>query len=87
MASYKVLIKPSAVKEIEDLPRKDRRRVVERIRALASAPRPTGCVKLSAGEKFRVRQGSYRIVYSISDPEKTVLVVKVGHRGEVYRDD
>jgi mRNA interferase RelE/StbE len=85
VASYNVLIKPSAAKELETVPRKDRLRVVQKIRALAGNPRPIGCEKLSGLEQYRLRQGRYRIVYSISDPEQTVLVVKIGHRKEVYR--
>ena len=85
MASYKVLIKPSAVKELEAVPRKDRLRITRKIRSLAGNPRPTGCEKLSGLEQYRLRQGRYRIVYSISDPERTILVVKIGHRKEVYR--
>lgn len=85
MASYRILIKPSAVKEMEFLPKKDRRRVVKRIQALAEDPRAPGCEKLSGEDKYRVRQGAYRVVYSIDDPAQTVLVVKVGHRKEVYR--
>lgn len=85
MAKYDLLIKPSAVKEIEELPRKDRTRVARRIRELAIEPRPHGCEKLSAEEKYRIRQGSYRVVYSIDDDKRVVLAVKVGHRKEVYR--
>ena len=85
MASYSVVIKPSAVKELEAVPRKDRLRIAQKIRALAGNPRPAGCEKLSGLEQYRLRQGRYRIVYSISDPEQTVLVVKIGHRKEVYR--
>ena len=87
MASYKILIKPSAAKEIEAAPKKDRLRIVKRIQGLSYDPRPTGCEKLSGKDKYRVRQGRYRIVYSISDIELTVVVVKVGHRREVYRQD
>jgi mRNA interferase RelE/StbE len=83
--SYRVLIKPSAARELEDLPRKDRARIATKIANLAGNPRPAGCEKLSAREEYRVRQGRYRVVYSISDTEKTVLVVKVAHRREVYR--
>jgi len=83
--SYKVLIKPSAVKELEAIPKKDRLRMVRRIKELADVPRPPGCEKLSTEGKYRVRQGAYRVVYSISDADRTVLVVKVGHRREVYR--
>ena len=85
MASYKVYIKPSAVKEIESLPKKDRSRVVERIKGLAADPRPPGCEKLTSEEKFRIRQGRYRIVYSITDKELVVIVVKVGHRRDIYK--
>ena len=85
MASYKILIKPSAAQEIEAAPKKDRLRIVKRIQGLSYDPRPTGCEKLSGKDKYRVRQGRYRIVYSISDVELTVVVVKVGHRREVYR--
>lgn len=85
MASYSVLIKPAAVRELETVPRKDRLRIVQKIRALAENPRPVGCEKLSGREQYRLRQGRYRIVYSISDPEQIVLVVKIGHRREIYR--
>lgn len=85
MANYKILIKPSAIKEIEAIPKKDRLRVVAKIRALSQDPRPYGCEKLSGEEKYRVRQGSYRIVFSIDDAAKEVLVVKTGHRREVHR--
>ena len=85
MASYSVLIKPSAVKELEALPRKDRLRITEKIRALATNPRPAGSEKLSAQEQHRLRQGRYRIVYSIADKEQAVVVVKIAHRKEAYR--
>ena len=85
MGNYKILIKPSAAKELEALPKRDRLRIVRKIQALAQNPRPPGCEKLSAEEKYRVRQGCYRIVYSVDDQNQTVLVVKVGHRREVYR--
>ena len=85
MASYSVLIKPSAAKELETVPRTDRLRIIQKIRALAGSPRPIGCEKLSGREQYRLRQGRYRIVYSIAGPEQTVLVVKIGYRKEVYR--
>lgn len=84
-ASYKVFIKRSAEKELRALPRVDLSRVARRIVALAADPRPAGCEKLSVDERYRVRQGDYRIVYSIDDGEKRVEVVKVGNRREVYR--
>jgi mRNA interferase RelE/StbE len=85
VANYELRIKPSAVKELEKLPRKDRPKIVQKIRALASEPRPHGSEKLSAEEKYRVRQGDYRVVCSVDDDYRIVLVVKVGHRKEVYR--
>ncbi len=85
MASYRLHIKPSAAKELEAIPLKDRNRLVTKIRRLAKEPRPPGCEKLSGQEKFRVRQGNYRILYSVDDSESVVVIVKVGHRGDVYR--
>ena len=86
MARFELLIKPSAIKEIEAIGRRvDRQRVVRRIRDLAEDPRPAGCRKLSAKEWYRVRQGAFRIVYSIEDRRLVVFVVKVGHRKDVYR--
>ena len=86
MARSRLLIKPSAVKEIEAIPlKRDRQRVVERLSRLAENPRPFGCEKISGQDKYRVRQGRYRILYTIADQEQIVLVVKVGHRQDVYR--
>ena len=87
MAAYKILIKPSAGKEIEAIAaKKDRQRIVARILALANEPRPVGCDKLAGAEgRYRVRQGQFRIVYAVVDASRTVEVVKVGHRREVYR--
>ena len=85
MANYDLLIKQSAGKELEKLPRKDRIRTSRKIQELAFEPRPSRCERLSAEEKYRIRQGNYRVVYSIDDDKRVVLVVKIGHRKEVYR--
>jgi mRNA interferase RelE/StbE len=85
VTSYKVLIKPSAVKEIESIPHKDRSRIVYRIQGLAENPRPRGCEKLSNQEKYRLRQGNYRILYQIKDDDVIVVVVRVAKRARVYR--
>ncbi|MDP2299564.1 MAG: type II toxin-antitoxin system RelE/ParE family toxin [Actinomycetota bacterium] len=85
MASYRVLLKRSVLKDLEPLPARDRARIVERIGALADDPRPRGCEKLSALERYRVRVGDYRIVDAIKDAELVVWVVRVGHRRDVYR--
>ena len=87
MASYRVLIKASAAKEIEAVDqKKDRQRIVAAIRSLADDPRSPGCEKL-AGEddRYRIRVGRYRIIYSIGDDELLVFVVRIGHRKDVYR--
>jgi len=84
-ASYRVLIKASAEKEIRLLPKGVRRRVVQKIAALSLLPRPPGCEKLSGRSAYRVRVGSYRIVYSVVDSQLIVEVVRVAHRREVYR--
>ena len=84
--SYSLLIKRSAEKELKKLPAGDLRRVVDRIHDLAQQPRPSGCEKLSGEvERYRVRQGDYRIVYGIDDAARLIEVVKIGHRREVYR--
>ena len=85
MASYSLFLKRSAAKELESVASKDRRRIVDRIQALATEPRPPGIEKLSGAEKYRVRQGDYRILYTIDDATRTVMVVKIGHRRDVYR--
>lgn len=86
MARYKLRIKQSAAKELEAIPRKsDRQRIVARITALADNPRPTGCKKLSGFERYRIRQGAYRIVYAIEDDRLVVYVVKIADRKSVYR--
>ena len=85
MASYSLFLKPSAVKELEVLPLAQRRRVVTRIRALAAERRPHGSEKLSGEEKYGVRQGTYRVLYTIDDAKHEVVVVKIAHRRDVYR--
>ena len=85
MASYRLLIKPSAAKELEGLPTKDRRRVATRVQALSAQPRPPGCEKLTAADLYRVRQGNYRVLYEVRDQNLTVTIFKIGHRRDVYR--
>jgi mRNA interferase RelE/StbE len=83
--SYRIEVKRTAAKEIGDLPKADCRRVIAKIQLLARDPRPHGCEKLSGAEKYRVRQGDYRILYQIDDSANSVTVVKIGHRREIYR--
>lgn len=85
MGKYKVEIKKSAVKEIGHLSHKDMKVVLNKIESLSENPRPHDCKKLSGQEKYRVRCGNYRILYSIEDDILIVFVIKVGHRKDVYR--
>ena len=85
MASYKIIVKRSAQKELELIPKIYLLPITKLIDSLAKDPRPIGSEKLSADEKYRIRKGPYRIVYSIHDKELVIWVVKVAHRKEVYR--
>jgi mRNA interferase RelE/StbE len=85
VAKYNILIKPSAIKEIENIPRKDRLRIIQKIQGLLNDPRPQGYEKLTGENRYRIRQEVYRIVYSVSDRELHIIVVKIGHRRDVYK--
>jgi mRNA interferase RelE/StbE len=85
MASYELLFKKSVAKDLREFPKADVARIMRRIRALADDPRPPGCEKLSGLERYRVHQGPYRIIYEIEDRSLVVLIVKIGHRRDVYR--
>jgi mRNA interferase RelE/StbE len=85
MAKYRITIKNSAAKELEALPKKDLQRIIKRIQTLAQNPRPDGSQKLSGQEQYRIRQGDYRIVYSIEDKNRIIDIVKIGPRREIYR--
>lgn len=86
MASYDVRLKRSALKELTRVAsRAHRRLLVRRIDSLAEDPRPPGCEKLTGRSAYRVRQGEYRIVYTVDDAGQAVVVVKIGHRRDVYR--
>jgi len=85
MAEYKIYFKASVEKDFRTLPKNDLRKILSRIEALAKDPKPPGHEKLTGQDRYRIRQGHYRIIYSVHDKELTVWVVKVGHRKEVYR--
>ncbi len=86
MESYELLIKASAAKELEAVGRKsDRTRIVDKIYTLKDDPRPQGCEKLTGQDRYRLRQGQFRILYVVDDGERVVTVVKIGHRRDVYR--
>lgn len=85
MASYKLVIKRSVAKDLRAIPNKDVARILKRIAALRENPRPPGCEKLSGEERYRIRQGLYRILYEVVDDRLVVTVVTIGHRKHVYR--
>lgn len=86
MESYKILIKKSAAAELAEIPRKDLEKIVRRVRNLEQNPRPSGCRKLSGKDRYRLRQGDYRIVYAVDDSRRIVEVYKIGNKREIYRD-
>ena len=85
MASYRIVFKKSVAKDLRQFPKKDIQRILKRIDSLKEDPRLAGAEKLSGDEKYRIRQGNYRILYMIEDEIITVTIVKVGHRRDVYR--
>ena len=85
MAEYEILFKESVWKDLKRIPKGDLKKNLSRVEKLGDDPRPMGCEKLTGEELYRVRQGNYRIVYSIQDNELTVWVIKVGHRKDFYR--
>jgi len=86
VARYSVRIKNTARKELEDIGTKaDRRKITKRILSLADNPRPEGSMKLSGRNRYRLRQGNYRILYTVEDRVLVVQVIKIGHRKDVYR--
>jgi mRNA interferase RelE/StbE len=86
MARYEVFLRQSVLKkDLASIPKSDTQRIVEAIRALADNPRPPGVQKLCGQECYRIRQGGYRMVFSIQDRDHTVWITKVGHRRDVYK--
>jgi len=86
MEKFEIRIKRSAVKELVRLPNPDVRRILRRIRALQNDPRPAGAIKLAGRDTYRVRQGDYRILYDVFDVVLVVEVIRIGRRGDVYRN-
>lgn len=85
MGSFEVIFKQSVAKDLRQIPKKNVARILQRIEALRAELRPPGVEKLSGQEKYRIRQGVYRILYEIRNNELIVVVVKIGHRRDVYR--
>ena len=85
MAAYKIFFKKSVEKDFNVIAKKDLKKILDRIEKLGEDPRPPGCEKLTGQQRYRLRQGRYRILYSIQDDELTIWVIKVGHRKDIYR--
>ena len=85
MGKYKIELKKSVQKFFESIPKKDLKRILLAIKSLADNPLPPQSKRLSGLEQYRIRQGDYRILYSIEDDLLIVFVVAVGHRKEIYR--
>ena len=85
MEKFELVFKQSVAKDLRQIPRKKVARILRRIKALRVELRPVGVEKLSGQEKYRIRQGVYRIIYEIRDDKLIVVVIKIGHRRDVYR--
>jgi len=85
MEEFKIFFKESVWKDVKNIPKKDLKKILNKIECLGSEPRPSGCKKLTDKEKYRIRHGKYRVVYSVQENELTVWLVKVSHRKDVYR--
>jgi mRNA interferase RelE/StbE len=86
MANYKISISLSAEKKLKKIPKKDLKKVIEKIQSLSITPFPQGCRKLSGEENiYRVRQGNYRVIYEVENKQLVILILKIGHRKDVYQ--
>ncbi len=85
MAVYKVFFWESVEKDFRVIPIKGIKRILERIAKLSADPRPPDCEKLTGQERYRLRQGQYRILYTIQDSEPAVWIIKISHRKDIYR--
>jgi len=84
MAKYEIVFKRSVYKDLRPIPKADVKRILSKINSLAGDPRQSGCEKLSGSERYRIRQGVYRIIYEIKDDRLIITVVKIGHRRQIY---
>ncbi|MDQ1637985.1 MAG: mRNA interferase RelE/StbE [Pyrinomonadaceae bacterium] len=82
--TYEILIRRRASKQLADLPLKDYERVKRSIATLADNPRPKGCLKLTGRAGWRIRVGDYRVIYEVDDPNRTVTVLDIGNRRDIY---
>ena len=87
MAKYRLVFRKSVSKDLRPIPNQDVTRILRRIETLQEDPRPVGSEKLSGQERYRIRQGVYRIIYEVTDELLVVTVVKVGHRRHIYKSN
>jgi len=85
MANYKLIFKQSVAKDLRSIPKQDVIKILKRINSLTSEPTPAGSEKLSGQQRYRIRQGNYRILYEIEEQQICITIVKIGHRRDVYR--
>ena len=83
--AYRLVFTRSAQKELDRIPQDDARRIALRIQRLTSDPRPPGCEKLRGADAYRIRQGDYRVLYTVADTDRLIEIYRIGHRREVYR--
>ena len=86
MARFEIRFKKSVARDLRRIPAADVRKILKRIDGLAENPRDVGCIRLAGNDKYRVRQGRYRILYQILDKELMIYVVKVAHRSNIYKN-
>jgi len=86
MENYEILFKRSVKKDIQGIPPKDIQKILKRIIALSDNPRPSTSEKLTAKEEYRVRQGVYRILYTVDDNEHQITIIKIAHRNKAYKN-
>ena len=85
MEKYNIKFKKSVLKDIQVIPEKDLRKILIKIKSLSENPRPFGCVKLSSNNLYRIRQGNYRILYSIEDENLVIYIITIKHRKNAYK--
>jgi len=85
VAGYELIVRHSVRKDVEKIPQKDLTRILNKLEALRNDPKPAGCVKLSGSEYYRIRQGDYRIIYEVQGKVLIIVLIKIGHRREVYK--
>ena len=85
MGKYRVLFRKSVARDLRPIPNRDLQKILPTIESLSEDPRPSGIEKLSGQDRYRIRQGYYRIIYEVNDEEVVVVIIKAGHRKDVYR--